>query len=209
MGSGVPDGDSTSHRGRPRSEKARAAILDAAWETLATDGLRVMTMDTVAERAGVSKATIYRWWGSKAELALETFLARVEEQVPVPDTGSLAGDLRARIRATVRAYGRPPLRPILTGLVAEAQFDPAFRAALRERAIGPLRNASREAFRRAEARGEIPAGAPADLAFDMLVGAVYYRLLLESGPVDTRLADDLVDLLLAGLESHGSGSHRR
>ena len=110
------------------------------------------------------------------------------------------------MRATVHAYGRPPLGPILAALIAEAQFDPAFRAALGERAIGPLRDASLEAFRRAEARGEIDAGAPSDLALDMLVGAVYYRVFLQSGPIDTRLADDSVELLLAGLEG-GRAAH--
>lgn len=197
----VPPGGSASRRGRPRSEKARSAILAAAWEILVDQGLRAMTVDAVAEKAGVSKATIYRWWSGKAELALETFLGGVQEQVPVPDTGSLAGDLRAWMRATVRAYGRPPLGPILTALLAEAQFDPVFRTALRERAIGPLRNASRGIFRRAEARGEIATPAPADLALDMLVGAVYYRLFLQSGPVNQRLAYDSVDLLMAGIRA--------
>ena len=205
----VPDSGSEPRRGRPRSAKARAAILDAAWEILVAKGLRAMTVDAVAERAGVSKATIYRWWDSKAELALETFLIGVEEQVPVPDTGSLAGDLRARMRTTIKAYGGPPLGPILTALIAEAQFDPAFRTALKEFAIGPLRDASREAFRRAEARGEIASPAPADLALDMLVGAVYYRLLLQSGPVNNRLADDSVNLLLAGLQGGGPPSQKQ
>jgi hypothetical protein len=110
------------------------------------------------------------------------------------------------MHATVHAYGRPPLGPILAALIAEAQFDPAFRAALGERAIGPLRDASLEAFTRAEARGEIDAGAPSDLALDTLVGAVYYRVFLKSGPIDTRLADDSVELLLAGLEG-GRAAH--
>jgi len=186
-------------RGRPRSERARGAILAAASAILAEEGLRAMTVDAVAARAGVSKATIYRWWASKAELALDAFLADVRAQVPVPDTGTLAGDLRARMRATVRTYGRPPLRHVLTALVAAAQFDADFATALRERLLPPLREGSLELFRRAIARGEIAPDAPLEVALDMVVGAVYYRLLLGTGPVDLELADTTVDLILRAL----------
>jgi AcrR family transcriptional regulator len=195
-----------ARRGRPRSERARAAILAAASAILAEQGLREMTVDDVAERAGVSKATIYRWWKSKAELALDAFVGDVRARVPVPDTGSLAGDLRARLRATVRTYARPPLRPVLTALVGEAQFDPAFAEMLRQHVVRPLREGSRDVFRRAIERGEIPVGAPFDLALDMAVGAIYYRLLLGTGPIDVRLADQAVDLVLAALRTPGPSS---
>jgi AcrR family transcriptional regulator len=158
-----------------------------------------MTVDDVASRAGVSKATIYRWWKSKAELALDAFVSDVRARVPVPDTGSLAGDLRARLRATVRAYARPPVRDVLTGLVGEAQFDRAFAEMLREHVVRPLREGSREVFRRAIERGEIAPAAPFDLALDMAVGAIYYRLLLGTAPVNVRLADQAVDLVIAAL----------
>ncbi|HYM80736.1 MAG TPA: helix-turn-helix domain-containing protein, partial [Candidatus Limnocylindria bacterium] len=71
------DGEATTgtpRRGRPRSEKARHAILDAAAELLLRRGLGAVSMDAVAERAGVSKATIYRWWPSKEMLALDALL---------------------------------------------------------------------------------------------------------------------------------------
>ena len=195
----IPTRPSKVRRGRPRSEPARAAILAATAAILAAEGLREMTVDDVAARAGVSKATIYRWWKSKAELALDAFVGDVRARVPVPDTGSLAGDLRARLRATVRTYARPPVRGVLTALVAEAQYDPAFAELLREHVVRPLREGSREVFRRAIERCEIPPGAPLDLALDMAVGAIYYRLLLGTAPVDVRLADQAVDFVLVGL----------
>ena len=82
-------------RGRPRSEKAKQAILTAASELLLEHGLHAMSMDDVAERAGVSKATIYRWWGSKELLALDALATAWAAPVPAAqrDTGSLRGDL--------------------------------------------------------------------------------------------------------------------
>jgi hypothetical protein len=89
---------------------------------------------------------------------------------------------------------------VLTALVGEAQFDRAFAEMLREQVVRPLRDGSREMFRRAIERGEIPPDAPVDLALDMTVGAVYYRLLLGTAPVDVRMADAAVDLVLAALK---------
>ncbi|MGH3252299.1 MAG: TetR/AcrR family transcriptional regulator, partial [Trebonia sp.] len=81
-------------RGRPRSEKARKAILVAAAELLLDRGLAAVSMDAVAERAGVSKATIYRWWPTKETLALDALYTQWAAAAPAPrDTGSLRGDL--------------------------------------------------------------------------------------------------------------------
>jgi AcrR family transcriptional regulator len=187
-------------RGRPRSESAKAAILAAAASILRVQGLREMTIDAVAAQAGVSKATIYRWWDSKAELALDTILAEVSRRIPLPDTGSLAGDLRLRARATVRAFGSPTVGPVMAALIGEAQADPDFAIAFRDRVIRPLREASAQIFKRAIARGEIAEDVPVDVALDLLVSPAYYRLLLRTGRLDARFADQVADLLLAGLQ---------
>jgi len=85
-------------RGRPRSEKARQAILHAAAELLLNHGLGAVSMDTVAERAGVSKATIYRWWPTKETLALDALYHEWDTAQPsLPDTGSLRGYNNARV----------------------------------------------------------------------------------------------------------------
>ena len=82
----------TPGRGRPRSEKARNAILEAAAELLLLRGLGAMSMDAVAESAGVSKATIYRWWPSKEMLALDALVDWAAIRAPTRDTGSLGHD---------------------------------------------------------------------------------------------------------------------
>src|ERR1039458_10796037 len=83
-------------RGRPRSERARKAILEAAAELLLARGLSAVSMDAVAEQAGVSKATIYRWWPTKETLALDVLYTEWAAARPHPrDTGTLRGGLLA------------------------------------------------------------------------------------------------------------------
>jgi AcrR family transcriptional regulator len=186
-------------RGRPRSEPAKAAIIAAATAILSEQGLREMSVDAVAARAGVSKATIYRWWRSKAELALETVLADARQQIPVPNTGNLAGDLRARARATAKAFRSPNLGPAMAALIGEAQADPEFALAFRDRVIRQLREGSLEMFKRATARGEIAEGIDPEVALDMLIGPIYYRLLTRTGRLDARFADQVAGLLVAAI----------
>ena len=174
-------------------------MLAAATAILNEQGLREMSIDMVAARAGVSKATIYRWWRSKAELALDTALADARQQIPMPDTGTLVGDLRVRARATARAFGSPKLGPAMAALIGEAQADPAFAIAFRDRVIRPLRDGSRELFKRAISRGEIAEDIPIEVALDMLMAPMHYRLLLRTGRLDSKFADEVVDMLLAGL----------
>jgi AcrR family transcriptional regulator len=200
-----------NRRGRPRSEAAKAAILGAADAILREQGLREMSIDAVAHRAGVSKATIYRWWRSKADLALDTFLQDVGTRVPLVDTGSLAGDMRARAQATARAYSSQELGPVLAALIGEAQADPDFAIAFRDRVVRPLREGSLEIFKRAMARGEIAEDTAIEVVLDMLMAPIYYRLLLRTGRIDTHFADRLVDILLAALsprkvDSGGGGT---
>ncbi len=97
---------------------------------------------------------------------------------------------------------------MLTELVGAAQFDRGFAQMLRERVVRPLREGSRDVFRRAIDRGEIAPDAPYDVALDMAVGAIYYRLLLGTAPVDIRLADQAVDLVLAALTTPARSSGR-
>src|SRR5690348_17982296 len=96
-------------RGRPRSEKAQQAILDAATALLIEHGLDAVSMDELADLAGVSKATVYRWWPSKHVLALDVLAADWSAIRPAPrDTGTLRGDLRSILRPWVRVL---PSRP--------------------------------------------------------------------------------------------------
>src|SRR5690349_24973981 len=97
------DGTGAPPRGRPRSEKAHKAVLDAAAELLLARGPSAVSMDAVAERAGVSKATIYRWWPTKESLALDALFTEWSAVSPYSrDTGTLRGDLLALLRPWAR-----------------------------------------------------------------------------------------------------------
>src|SRR6202035_327517 len=108
-------------RGRPRSEKAHKAVLDAAAELLLARGLSAVSMDVVAERAGVSKATIYRWWPTKETLALDAVFRAWADTPPPRDTGSLRGDLLSIIRPWARLARSQPYGRVIAGLLTEAQ----------------------------------------------------------------------------------------
>jgi len=197
-----------TQRGRPRSERARKAILGAAAELLLARGLSEVSMDAVAERAGVSKATIYRWWPTKESLALD---ALYTEWAAAPsqtrDTGSLRGDLLSMLRPWARLAGSRPYGRVVAALLTEAQTDPVFGAEYRQRFLEPRRGQVREIFRRAIERGELPAGTKVEVALDLLYGSMYHRLLNGHAPLNDRFVRDVVDTVLNGVLPGRSDVH--
>jgi AcrR family transcriptional regulator len=189
-------------RGRPRSEKARHAILEAAANLLLLRGLGAVSMDAVAETAGVSKATIYRWWPSKEMLALDALLDWAGTSAPARDTGALRGDLLALVRPWVREIRRQPYGRVIAALVTEAQSDPPFAEAYRARFVEPRREAMRAAFARAAERGEVPADLDVEVAVDLIYGPLYHRLLHGHAPLSPRFGEAVVDMALAGIVNH-------
>jgi AcrR family transcriptional regulator len=113
-------------RGRPRSEKAREAILEAAAELLLARGLEAVSMDEVAERAGVSKATIYRWWPTKQTLALDALYHEWAAPAQRWTSASLRGDLLSLLRHGCVWSPSGPYGRVIAALITEAQTDPAF-----------------------------------------------------------------------------------
>jgi len=193
-------------RGRPRSEKARLAILQAAAELLLDRGLSASSMDAVAEQAGVSKATIYRWWPTKESLALDALYARWAAAAPgARDTGSLRGDLLAQLCPWALLAGSQPYGRVVAALLTETQTDPRFAAEYRERFVQPRREYARAIFRRAIDRGEIPASTKVEAAIDALYGPLYHRLLHGHAPLDEGFAAEIVDIVLDGITPRNTG----
>ena len=186
-------------RGRPRSEKARLAVLAAAADLLLEDGLAAVSMDAVAARAGVSKATIYRWWPTKETLALDALYQEWAAVPPPRDTGSLRGDLLSLLRPWVRLAGGRPYGRAIAALVSEAQADPEFGREYRARFVEPRREQARVILRRAVERGEIPASTRTEVALDLLYGPVYHRLLHGHAPLNDRFIRDVIDTTLGGI----------
>lgn len=190
-----PSPDAT--RRRPDSH---AAILRATVELLEEVGYRNLTIEGVAKRAGVGKQTIYRWWhGSKGALVLEAFMSVGDERVPPPDKGDVRSDLVAIMRPVFALNAKPRHGTALANrtLMAEAQLDPTFHADyvdLHRSWWGPLR----DVLERGIARRELRADIDVQLLIDLLLGASWYRLLLEHAPLDRKSADAIVDVVLAG-----------
>ena len=164
-----------------------------------------MSIEEVAERAGVGKATVYRRWPSRGALALDAFLTEFQAQLPVRDTGTLRGDFLSALRAWVRAVTKTRAGRMLAGLIAEAQRDPEVAAAWRQRVFDPLRSQHKVILRRAVERGEIPATTDADAVLDLLFGAAYHRLLHQHLPLSDHFVQSAVDLVMNGLRMPSAG----
>jgi AcrR family transcriptional regulator len=191
----------TATRGRPRSEAARKAILAAAAELLLDRGLPGVSMDAVAERAGVSKATIYRWWPTKETLALDMLYNEWTKVTPQTyASGSLRVDLLALLGAWSRLASGRPYGRVVAALLMEGQTDPAFSAEYLRRIVEPRRDQARAIFGQAIERGEIPAETKVEVAIDLVYGPLYHRLLHRHAPLDDQFVDDVVAMALRGLQ---------
>ncbi|WP_182902600.1 TetR/AcrR family transcriptional regulator [Microbispora sp. H10830] len=171
--------------GRPRSEQARRAILEAALRLCERDGYQNVTLKGIAEEAGTGRQTLYRWWDTKAGLLLEAMTDLVGSS-HAPSQADLETFLSETFALADGAIGR-----IVAGLMAEAQSDPALGERLRERLIGPRRDSLRAVLERMPP----PPGTDLDLLVDMIFGAMWYRLLNRHAPLDAALAGDITALV--------------
>jgi AcrR family transcriptional regulator len=198
---------SASRRGRPRSERSRQAILSAVNELMLERDLSEISMEAVAARAGASKATIYRWWPSKELLALEALRSDWEASVPeAPDTGSLAGDLRALMLPWTRELAAKPYARVIAALVARTHADTEFAGEYRTRFVAARRAHGRAAFLHAIERGDIPPDTDVEVALDLLYGPVYHRILHGHAAVTESFANTLVDHVVAAVSRSSGGS---
>jgi AcrR family transcriptional regulator len=193
-------------RGRPRSERSHRAILAAANELLGERGFTDLTMDEVALRAGVSKPTIYRRWPTKGILAFEAFSADFLTRQPLPNTGSLRGDLLAALRSWIRVVKGTVTGRTLASLIAEVQRDADLAAIWRERFIVPVRTQHRVMIDRAIERGEVSTATDPEVVLDLIYGAAYHRLLQSHLPLSDRFAQAVVDSVVAGVQSTRAGT---
>lgn len=173
--------------GRPRSERARQAVLAATLALAAEEGPSGLHMEAIARRAGVSKETLYRWWRSKSEVVLDALAERGRQTIPLPDTGSLEQDLRAFLRATVDSADATTVR-LLRTVAAAAAADEAVAIEVRDRFLATRRAELHQLLARAVARGAITSEL-AGLAIDLVYGSMWYRLIFHVGPLDYTWAD--------------------
>ena len=177
-------------RGRPRSERSHRAILEAANEILEQRGFVDLTMDEVAQRGGVSKATIYRWWPTKGAVVADALMRRARVIVPDRDTGSFAGDLEAFLADSFAGLERDGLADALREIVAAAQQDEHVAQVLAD-FTAARRAALRSLLERGRAAGELAPDADLGMLVDMTYGVLYYRLLIGNAPLDRAAARSL------------------
>jgi AcrR family transcriptional regulator len=180
-----------------RSARVRAAVLDATAELLAQSAYEDLSIEDVATRAGVHKTTVYRRWWTKADLVADATRARSQGAVPIPDTGSLHGDLQAFARSIAKNLGSEVGGQMTRTMVAASvtsqevwNRSPLFWV---ERLT-----LSRQIIERAIARRELADGVDANLIIETLIGPIYVRLLLTGEPIDAALADKVAELVAAG-----------
>lgn len=172
------------HRGNRhgRSEDARLAVLQAADDLLVEHGFARLTVEAIAQRAGVAKQTIYRWWPSKTDILLDAFLTDAAEELTPPDTGDLTADLIAHLTALARFLTTSDAGAVFRALTAESLHDPRLAARLRAEHLSAQRARDRLPLERAQARGEL-AESDLDALVDRLVGPLYYRALVTGEPI--------------------------
>lgn len=152
----------------------------------------------MAERSGVNKTTIYRWWASKAELLGAALTQGARLDLDVPDTGSLRGDLEALVRAIVGLLTARPVADVAVATLGAVPGSPELAA--QARAFFADRMARERAiFDRAVVRDELPSGADPLLLMDLLAGAVWVRVVFRGLPVEDDFAARAVDVVLDGV----------
>ncbi|MFD4143097.1 TetR/AcrR family transcriptional regulator [Streptomyces sp. NPDC058572] len=188
-----------SSRGRPRDPRSHEAIVSAATELVIEVGYAATSIGAVAARAGVGKDTVYRRWRGKPELVFEAMFTTTDH-APVPDTGTLAGDLSALLRGLVDEFHAPAAAAALPGLLADFAADPVLKARIRSDFLAPSKERLLIVFERAVARGEIAADTPVDLVLDTLAGAVFFHVGLVGEHPDPQLAGQLAAVIAKGIE---------
>jgi AcrR family transcriptional regulator len=191
----------SKNRGRQRSEESKEAILTATLHLLKEKPLRDITIEEIARKACVGKATIYKWWPSKAYVALDAFLRKMNRMVPTPDTGSAERDFKEQLHSLITFYASPTGR-IFGQFLAEGQSDREFAALFRARFLKPRREAAGGViFDRAVKRGEIDRSLDRELVLDLIYGPVIFRLMVEHAPPNREVAEAMISALFRGLQN--------
>src|SRR6201993_57573 len=194
--------------GRPRSEHARQAILRSTLRLLGKSGFSQLTIEEVANRAGVGKATVYRWWPDKGALIADAFASSTTRRLRFPDSGSVYTDMSRQMRQLVKVF-RSRRGRIVSAILAAGQSDKDLIEAFRERFLWPRRREAYATLRRGIQRGELRKDLDPDLLLDSLYGPIYMRFLIQHDRLTPEFVDHLCTLVLAGVRPPRKETSRR
>ncbi|WP_258311433.1 TetR/AcrR family transcriptional regulator [Streptomyces sp. NWU49] len=186
-----------------RSESSRKAILDATMDLLVRDGrhaltLKKLTIEAIAARAGVGKATIYRWWPSKVAVVIDSFMENHLEHVRIPEELPVRDALLAHLRLLIARYAGPQGK-LISQIIAECQYDPAALNDLRSRFWNDQYAAVEKLVQRGIDEGVFRSDIDPGRAAQLFYAPVYLHLLFSLGPLDDSLVERLVDLGIQGV----------
>lgn len=186
-----------ARKGRPRSDEVHRKILDATRELLSEDGFSDLRLEHVAARAGVGKATIYRRWGSKEALAQELLAELAGPHIAVAVTGDTREELLAAVVNPMRAVTETSFGPVIRALLSQIAVNPTLGDPFRATVVQARRDEIARVVARGIARGDLRQDANVDVATELLVGPVYFRLMF-GGDLDDAFAERIVDAVLRG-----------
>ncbi len=187
--------------GRPRSAEADRAILRATGDLLADEGYGGVTMEGVAARAGVGKATVYRRWPTKSALVVDAVSACRETAWQPVDTGSARDDLLVFVRGFLHHLRTSDAGRVMPALVTELSRSPELAVAFREGFVQPRRARVLEAVRRGVDRGEVRPDVDPELVADAVVALLIHRFLITGMELDDELPERVVDMLWRGVRA--------
>jgi AcrR family transcriptional regulator len=182
---------SPSSRGRPRDPRTRAAILTAARGLLEKGGLTAVTIEAIANKAGVSRPTIYRYWPNAPAVAMAAFLEASGAPAAGKASRSPLAALRAQLHAVADAFAAPAGRSV-AARVAAAQSETELAKAFRNEFIARNRDAARLLLERCIEERLVAPPSDIDLALDLIFGTLFYRLLMGHAPITRALVDQLL-----------------
>jgi len=185
--------------GRPRSEEAHQAVLEATARLMEKTPIRNITISAIAREAGVGKPTIYRWWESKCALVMDAFLATSAPGTQTVKKKSTVETLTLHVKSIIKLLGGRSGR-IIAEMVGEGQSDPHVLEEFRNRFFFQLLSPAREIIEHGKNSGELDRDLDTDLALDLIYGPIYYRLLVGHRPLDTRFAKALPGRIFAVLQ---------
>ena len=169
-------------------------------------GFRAVTLEGIAEEAGVARTTVYRRWPNKAAVVMDAFLTHVAPRIAFPEHPVAVERLRLQMQLLARAFRQGPGR-LIRALMAEAQFDEELRAAVYDGWIAKRRASAKAIIEGAMLAGELPNDANADALLDALYGGLYYWLFIDPEVLTEAYVDSIFATVLGPL-THTAQSKR-
>jgi AcrR family transcriptional regulator len=197
----MTDGERATPRrmaGRQRDPEIDAAVIAATLRVLDEVGYAKLSIGAVAKQAKVYRPAIYRRWPTKQHLVTDAIASTIGV-TPTPDSGDLRADLIAGIATIAAGFADPALGHALLPVIADLRDDSGLQTQFFDRVFHPRRAMTRATIEHAIERGLVKPDIDMDFVLDALAAPIYFRALFQHAPLDDKLIDDTVDLVLAGI----------